>query len=135
MKIIFQILLFSFGLFLNQTAFAAAHFEYFPAKELKNLTLKENSKSAKKSWRKPNYRIKKEKGKHGFGGIISVISGITALFVVLKLTNLINWSWLWVISPIWITLVLVVLIIIYVLISFLLIPNPPKIEEIPLEEN
>lgn len=135
MKITFQILLLSFGLFLNQTTFAAAYFEYSPTSELKNSIKKENLKNVKKNWRKPNYRIKKENGKHGFGGIISVILGITALFAVLKLSNLIAWSWLWVISPIWITLVLVILIIIYVIILFLLMPPPPQIEEIPLEEN
>jgi hypothetical protein len=25
------------------------------------------------------------------------------IFIVLKLTNLITWSWLWVLSPLWIT--------------------------------
>jgi hypothetical protein len=38
----------------------------------------------------------------------SVSSASTALqtvFIVLKLTNLIHWSWLWVLSPMWITMV------------------------------
>lgn len=33
----------------------------------------------------------------GFAGLLTVA------FVVLKLTNHINWSWLWVLSPIWIS--------------------------------
>lgn len=28
---------------------------------------------------------------------------LTIVFITLKLCNVINWSWIWVISPIWIT--------------------------------
>ena len=41
----------------------------------------------------------------GFSGML------TTIFVVLKLIGVINWSWLWVLSPIWITIILVVIII------------------------
>ena len=34
-------------------------------------------------------------------------------FVVLKLCGLINWSWLWVLSPIWISVIMA--IVVYVL--------------------
>lgn len=38
---------------------------------------------------------------------------LTVLFVALKLTHVISWSWLWVLAPIWISLgVALVLIII-----------------------
>ena len=37
-------------------------------------------------------------GGYGLGGILLII------FVVLKLVGTINWSWVWVLSPIWITL-------------------------------
>lgn len=30
------------------------------------------------------------------------ISGLTLLFVYLKLINNIDWSWIWVLSPLWI---------------------------------
>ena len=40
------------------------------------------------------------KGGMGFVGVLTLI------FVVLKLTGNINWSWLWVLSPIWITALL-----------------------------
>ena len=30
------------------------------------------------------------------------ISGLTLLFIYLKMTSQIDWSWLWVLSPIWI---------------------------------
>lgn len=38
---------------------------------------------------------------------------LTILFIGLKLTGYINWSWAWVLSPIWISLGLVLLIIFY----------------------
>lgn len=41
----------------------------------------------------------------GFVGLLQV------LFIGLKLGNVITWSWLWVLSPIWITLGLVLLVI------------------------
>lgn len=33
----------------------------------------------------------------GFVGLLTI------LFIALKLTNIITWSWIWVISPIWIS--------------------------------
>ncbi len=39
-------------------------------------------------------------------------SVLTLIFIVLKLTGVIDWSWLWVLSPIWITLILVALCVI-----------------------
>ena len=34
---------------------------------------------------------------------IGIVSVLTLVFVVLKLTELIDWSWVWVLSPIWIS--------------------------------
>lgn len=42
--------------------------------------------------------------KIGFTGLL------TLLFVGLKLTGFITWSWLWVLSPIWISLLLFALV-------------------------
>lgn len=39
--------------------------------------------------------------KHTSGGI-GFIGLLTIVFITLKLTHVINWSWLWVLSPIWI---------------------------------
>ena len=36
----------------------------------------------------------------GFGGLLAIV------FIVLKLTGVIGWSWMWVLSPIWISLIL-----------------------------
>jgi hypothetical protein len=34
--------------------------------------------------------------------IRNILENILVVFVILKLTNLINWSWLWILSPIWV---------------------------------
>lgn len=47
----------------------------------------------------------------GFVGLLTIV------FIVLKLTKVISWSWLWVLSPLWISLVIgILLIIIYFII-------------------
>ena len=45
----------------------------------------------------------------GSGGI-GFVGMLTILFVGLKLTGYINWSWIWVLSPIWITALIVLLL-------------------------
>jgi len=42
----------------------------------------------------------------GFAGLLTIV------FIVLKLTSVISWSWWWVLSPLWITALLVVVIMI-----------------------
>jgi len=42
------------------------------------------------------------------GTSISFAGLLTITFVVLKLTHVIAWSWLWVLSPLWISVVLFV---------------------------
>lgn len=42
------------------------------------------------------------------GGGIGFIGLLTIVFIVLKLTKIINWSWWWVLSPIWIMALLVI---------------------------
>lgn len=46
------------------------------------------------------------------GGGIGFTSLLTLLFIGLKLTGFIDWSWWWVLSPVWVTLVLAVTFII-----------------------
>jgi hypothetical protein len=50
-------------------------------------------------------------------GGIGFVGLLTILFIALKLTHFINWSWLWVLSPIWITTILVILLIIIFVIA------------------
>ena len=42
-----------------------------------------------------------------FDFTISLI--LTLIFFVLKQCNVINWAWYWIISPIWITLIIMVI--------------------------
>ena len=45
------------------------------------------------------------------GGGIGFVGLLTILFIGLKLTGYVTWSWLWVLSPIWISICLVIVII------------------------
>lgn len=40
---------------------------------------------------------------------LGFISILTLIFIVLKLCKMINWSWIWVLSPIWISVLLLIL--------------------------
>ena len=45
----------------------------------------------------------------GFGGLLTVV------FITLKLTGYITWSWWWVLSPLWIGLALVLIVLVLAL--------------------
>lgn len=45
------------------------------------------------------------------GGGSLFLSILTVLFIGLKLTGYISWSWWWVLSPIWIPLVIVLVLV------------------------
>ena len=51
------------------------------------------------------------KEKNNGMGLVSIL---TIVFVVLKLCKVINWSWWWVLSPLWIDLCIVVIAIVIV---------------------
>ena len=50
----------------------------------------------------------------GFAGLLAV------LFVGLKLTNVISWSWWWVLSPLWISTLIGLMVLVSVAIIFVL---------------
>ena len=50
-------------------------------------------------------------------GGISFTGALTLIFIVLKLTKIIKWSWLWVLSPIWISILLAIVIAIFIYIK------------------
>jgi len=50
----------------------------------------------------------------GFSGLLTI------LFIGLKLTGYITWSWWWVLSPIWISLSIVLIILIVIFIIYLI---------------
>ena len=52
---------------------------------------------------------------------IGIPEVLTIIFVVLKLCGVINWSWLWVLSPIWISIGLALIIFIIVIIIAVII--------------
>jgi hypothetical protein len=52
-------------------------------------------------------------------GGIGFIGMLTILFIALKLTGYITWSWLWVLSPIWITTLIIIAIICVIAYPFL----------------
>lgn len=60
-----------------------------------------------------NERNNATAGGIGFCGLLTVA------FIVLKLTDVINWSWLWVLAPIWIPTAITLAIIVIVLVVIL----------------
>ena len=51
----------------------------------------------------------KASGGIGFGGLLTIV------FIVLKLTKVIDWSWWWVTCPLWIPVAIFVVLVIIVL--------------------
>jgi len=45
------------------------------------------------------------------GGGIGFAGLLTIVFIVLKLTKVINWSWIWVLSPLWISFIIGVILV------------------------
>lgn len=56
-----------------------------------------------------------ENNKNNTRGGIGFCGLLTIAFVVLKLCNVITWSWVWVLSPLWISFILIVLILLITL--------------------
>jgi len=54
-------------------------------------------------------------------GGIGFVGLLTIVFIVLKLCNVIKWSWLWVLSPLWISAILAIFVLLICLIIGLLI--------------
>ncbi len=49
------------------------------------------------------------------GGGIGFTGSLTIVFIVLKLLDKIDWSWGWILSPIWISLIIFVIIVSFML--------------------
>lgn len=49
----------------------------------------------------------------GFTGVLTIV------FIILKLCNVISWSWLWVLSPMWISLAICIIVIIIYFLYYL----------------
>lgn len=61
-----------------------------------------------------DYEVKSNGGGIGFVGLLQVA------FIVLKLCHVINWSWFWVLSPLWISTAGIILIILFIFIVALI---------------
>ena len=48
----------------------------------------------------------------GFSGLLTIV------FITLKLCKVINWSWVWVLSPIWISMIITIVIILMAFLVF-----------------
>lgn len=57
-----------------------------------------------------------ENSSKGFG----LVGILTIIFIVLKLVDVIDWSWWWVLSPIWISISLQLLFFGFVLIMYVI---------------
>ena len=53
----------------------------------------------------------KENNGSAAGGGITFTGLLTITFIVLKLLKVIAWSWLWVLSPLWISIALVIIFV------------------------
>lgn len=45
----------------------------------------------------------------------SFMTLLTLLFIALKLTGYINWSWWWILAPMWFPLVLLILLLVFII--------------------
>ena len=50
-----------------------------------------------------------------------LVGTLTATFIVLKILGYINWSWLWVLSPLWIDVVLMIIVFFTLIIGYKII--------------
>lgn len=70
-------------------------------------------------------------GKGGSAGGIGLLGLLTLIFITLKLTGVIGWSWWWVLSPLWIPAAIAVLIFTVMLIGVIIVAIG-KASEIPV---
>ena len=55
---------------------------------------------------------------------IGFVNVLTLIFITLKLLKLIDWSWWWVLSPIWISILLVIsFVILFMVIAVIFLPE------------
>ena len=55
---------------------------------------------------------------NGRGGGVGFVGLLTVAFIILKLCKVINWSWLWVLSPIWVVSAIVLIILLAIVIFY-----------------
>ena len=60
--------------------------------------------------------MRKERSSGGSGGV-GFVGLLQVAFIVLKLCHVIDWSWKWVLAPIWISTILIILLVV-ILVAF-----------------
>lgn len=61
--------------------------------------------------------MSKNKGSSASAGGVGVIGLLQVAFIVLKLCNVITWSWLWVLAPTWIGALIVVALVALIIVA------------------
>lgn len=64
---------------------------------------------------------KHESGAASVGGGVSLATVLFLIFLVLKFVGVIDWSWWWVTSPLWISVLLFIAALLIIFIVFLII--------------
>lgn len=59
-----------------------------------------------------------ERKSNGAVGGIGLSNLLTIVFVVLKLCKVINWSWVWVLAPTWISIIIFIISMVICIIAF-----------------
>lgn len=57
------------------------------------------------------------------GASIGFCQLLTLVFIVLKLTNVIAWSWWWVLSPLWIPLCIFAIAVVFTIVIAICMPD------------
>ena len=52
------------------------------------------------------------------GDVVPVALGLTILFIILRAVNVIDWAWIWVLSPMWITVSVIIILLFISLICY-----------------
>lgn len=52
------------------------------------------------------------------GDVVAVALGLTILFIILRAVNVIDWAWIWVLSPMWITVSVIIILFFISLICY-----------------
>lgn len=59
----------------------------------------------------------------GFVGLLQI------MFIALKLCGIINWSWFWVLAPLWIDIIVCLVVLIFVIVVAIIKSKPHKKEK------
>lgn len=73
--------------------------------------------------------MNENRNNRGTTGGIGFCGLLTIAFIILKLTGVISWSWLWVLAPIWIPTAIVLAVLLVVLIVVLVKEGVKQTEE------